>query len=60
MKLGTSVLLEIMASFQDAILQEKDISDLLREIDTVEKEGKLELSPEYIAAHPRAGAWQVN
>lgn len=57
MKFGKSVLLEIVDLFRDGILTGNDISQALREIDLVANNGTLELSPEYIKSHPRAGDW---
>lgn len=69
MKLGKSALLEIVAIVQDGLVNGKDISQSLRELDLVEKVGslmipsetedlgKLVLSSEYVASHPRASDW---
>ena len=47
MKLGKTVLLEIVAIFQDAIIGEQDASVALRNLDLQEKDGVLELSDSY-------------
>lgn len=58
MKLAGSVLIEIMAIIQDAMLGGKDASTALREIDlqeTVTSEGDktLVLTSQYLYSHPR-------
>ena len=67
MKFGKSVLLEIVDVVREGLLTGKDISQALREIDVVEKVGgllndedvgKLVLSDEYVATHPRADEWE--
>ena len=66
MKLSSEALLEIMSILQDAILNGKDASDALRELDLAEKQGgllsdedvgKLVLTEAYKLNHARAGAW---
>lgn len=68
MKLGKDVLLEIVDIVRDGLLNGKDISERLRELDLVEKQGailsetdeigKLGLSDEYRQKYPRGGDWQ--
>jgi hypothetical protein len=58
MKLAGSVLIEVMAIIQDAMLGGKDASSALRELDlqeTVTSEGEksLVLTSEYLWSHPR-------
>ena len=69
MKLSKEALLEIVAIVQDGLMNGKDISQALRDLDfdlvhglpTVDKSnidnGTLTLSSEYLAVHPRAGTW---
>lgn len=62
MKLGKSVLLEIVAIVQDSLLAQEDASARLREIDVVvdgsdgsgDFVGEVVLSPEYLKEHGRA------
>jgi len=58
MKLSSETLLEIVAIFQNAVLEGKDASQQLRELDLVsyDEEG-LVLSPEYREKYPRANIW---
>lgn len=68
MKLGKDVLLEIVDIVRDGLLNNKDISERLRELDLVERQGailsdadeigKLCLSEEYRKKYPRGGDWQ--
>lgn len=44
MKLADDALLCIIEAFRKGLMEERDISDLLRQIDLVEKEGKLGLT----------------
>jgi hypothetical protein len=63
MKLGTSVLLEIVAIVQEGLFKGTDISDGLRELDVDvygpedSDEDSIELSDAYVKAHPRATEW---
>jgi hypothetical protein len=67
MKLSKNALLEIVAIVQDGLMNGKDISQALRDLDFVEQKGailsqtddigKLTLSPDYLSVHPRAGTW---
>jgi len=60
MKLSKEALLEIVAIFQDGILENKDMSDGLRELDLIVREGSaddLTLSQAYLSSHPRADVW---
>jgi len=64
MKLSPEALLEIVAIFQNAVLEGKDASQQLRELDLVIVSGAysdtpehLTLSSEYKAAFPRATIW---
>jgi hypothetical protein len=61
MKLSPEALLEIMAIFQNAVLDGKDASQQLRELDLVVESTPaiehLTLSNEYKAAFPRATIW---
>ena len=54
MKLGPSVLLEIVSIVQKGLVQRKDISEQLREIDVEqETDGEsVRLSVKYIEEHP--------
>lgn len=47
MKLHGEVLLEIISMFQKGILEETDISELMRELDLEQKDGLLVLTEEY-------------
>jgi hypothetical protein len=64
MKLGKTALLEIVSIFQEGILSGKDVSEELRLLDltsvsqTFDQPPALELSLEYVAAHPRAEDWE--
>ena len=62
MKLGKSVLLELVAIVQEGIAKGEDISQMLRELDLVEESNEasasLELSVAYVTAHPRATDWE--
>jgi hypothetical protein len=60
MLFGKSTLLEIMAIVQEALGGFRDASQSLREIDVIERDGVLELSPEYVAAHSRSPIWEEN
>jgi hypothetical protein len=70
MKLDVMVLLEIVSLVQDGIANDRDISENLRQLDlervatvdesvpdAVQNGWVLRLSDEYLADHPRAGAW---
>lgn len=57
MKLSKEVLIEIVSIVQDGILEGRDISDGLRDLDLIQKEDQLNLSEEYVAQHPRANVW---
>ena len=57
MKLGKDVLLEIVALFQDAVIQGYDVSQALRDLDLAYGDDVLNLSMEYVSAHPRATDW---
>ena len=63
MKLGTSVLLEVVAIVQDGIYRGTDISEKLRELDVDvfgpedSDENTVELSDTYVQTHPRATEW---
>jgi hypothetical protein len=59
MKLGKTALLEITNIVLMGLLEDKDVSELLRELDVEEKEGVLEITAEYEKNHPRAGDWDV-
>jgi hypothetical protein len=50
MKLAPDTLLEIMAILQSGILEMKDISGGLRDLDLEERDGKLGLSAEYVSS----------
>ena len=58
MRLSSEALLEIVVIFQNAVLEHKDASQQLRELDFVnyDEEG-LMLSPEYKQKYPRATVW---
>ena len=63
MKLGKSVLLEIVDLVREGLMTGTDISQKLRELDVtvVDSAGeppRVELSVEYCKAHPRAGEWE--
>jgi hypothetical protein len=63
MKLGKSVLLEIMDIVREGLVTQTDISQKLRELDvSVRETGNeppvVELSVDYCKAHPRAGEWE--
>jgi hypothetical protein len=67
MKLGKSVLIELIAIFQDGLVNGKDISQSLRELDLGPQCGwanvnmipsTLELTVEYVQEHPRATDWE--
>ncbi len=71
MLLGKSVLLEIMALFQEGLVRGEDISAKLRQLDLDIKHdvseiegnpdvGRLVLSEKYIDEHPRAPFWNEN
>lgn len=47
MKLGSDVLVEIVAIIQEGLMKQIDISDKLRNLDLSEKDGRLILSEEY-------------
>lgn len=48
MKLGEDVLLEIMSILQRGLLEQRDVSQMLRDLDIVQgNEGKLNLTKEY-------------
>jgi len=64
MRLGKTVLLEIMAIVQGGILEGQDISTALRDLDLdvvgpeeSDDEDRLELSQQYLKAHPRQEEW---
>lgn len=67
MKLSKEVLLEIVDIVRDGLLNNKDISENLRQLDLEEKTGailteadeigKLVLTAEYKREHPRGGDW---
>ena len=63
MKLSGNVLLEIMSIVQDGIIENRDISESLRELDLEvvgpedSDENRLELSERYLKTHPRPGDW---
>jgi hypothetical protein len=58
MKLGPESLLEIVAIFQDAMLNGTDASQALRDLDLAENsDGTLSLSFNYLKEHPRATVW---
>ena len=63
MKLAPEVMLELVSIFQDALLNGKDASQQLRELDLVEvvsldgEPAKLQLSAEYELKYPRASVW---
>jgi len=52
MKLSAEVLVEIVSIIQKAIIEEKDASDLLRQLDLEENRitGELKLSQNYVRA----------
>jgi hypothetical protein len=57
MKFGNSVLLEIVDLVRKGLIENVDISQLLREIDVVTEtkiDTLVELSGDYIRTHPRA------
>lgn len=54
MKLGKTVLVEIVDVVQRGILEMRDVSELLRELEVVERDGEVELSDEYLIARGRA------
>lgn len=65
MKLGKTVLLEIVSIFQNALLKGEDASQALREIDISHEPDSdlsdsevVELSDSYVKAHPRADEWK--
>ena len=65
MKLGKSALLEIVAIVQDGIIEGRDISEQLRELELVPTSGEvpspgdlLELSVAYTTRYPRASDWE--
>ena len=66
MKLGKSVLLELIAIVQTGLVEGRDISEMLRELDVVvsydgnvfPEDDTLELSAGYIAKYPRATDWK--
>lgn len=75
MKLGKSVLLEIVALVQEGIMKGEDISEKLRQIDVkrcirsadddasfvgqaLSEEDTVELSVDYVTAHPRSSDWE--
>jgi hypothetical protein len=73
MKLGKTALLEIIDIVREGLLEGKDISEKLRELDlavvhgipeveggTNPNVGTLTLSDEYIKTHQRAGDWDKN
>ena len=53
MKLGEDILVEIVAIVQNGFLLQSDVSDSLRSIDLVERDGKLYLSDDYLARNGR-------
>lgn len=64
MKLSKQVLLEIVALIQDGIINDRDISENMRQLDLVPASGnvpapgdELILTQEYLLAHPRASDW---
>jgi hypothetical protein len=70
MKLGKTVLLEIVSIVQDALTGGRDASEALREIevDISDKEwtedgpsesAVVELADSYVKSHPRAGEWDA-
>lgn len=60
MKLSSEVLLEIVAIFQSAVLEGKDASQQLRDLDLAEKsDGTLGFSYNYLIEHPRATTWEA-
>lgn len=54
MKLSPEALLEIVDIFRTGLAERKDVSQCLRELDLVEENGSLKLSPGYLIEHPRA------
>ncbi len=63
MKLGKSVLLEIMDIVREGLVTGTDISQKLRDLDITVRESAgappvLELSVDYCKDHPRAGEWE--
>jgi hypothetical protein len=69
MKLGKSALLEIVAIVSDGLVNGKDISEGLRQLDLGPRNGwdnvsiapdTLELTVEYVTDHPRASDWDEN
>ena len=58
MKLAPEALLEIVAIFQNAILDGKDASQSLRDLDLCENSDReLVLTHNYLQSHPRATVW---
>lgn len=60
MKLGKTVLLEIVDIVREGLLTGNDISQGLRDIDVVvetKTEDLVELSGDYVKSHPRATDW---
>lgn len=64
MKLGKTVLVEIVALFLQGLAKNEDISVKLRQLDLVatgpQGDPVLELSDDYIKQHPREGDWDKN
>ncbi len=64
MKLGKSVLLEIMDIVREGLVTGTDMSQKLRDIDVSVMDAQpgvapvVELSVDYCKAHPRAGEWE--
>jgi hypothetical protein len=54
MKLSKEALLEIVAIFQEGLLEGKDMSQALRDLDLEIDVDKLNLTREYVNSHPRA------
>ena len=64
MKLGKTVLVEIVALFLQGLAKNEDISVKLRQLDLVamgpQEDPVLELSDDYIKQHLREGDWDKN
>lgn len=57
MKLSKDVLLEIVSLIQDGIMNGKDISENLRQLDLSSSGEELTLSADYLEKNPRAATW---
>ena len=57
MRLSKETLLEIVAIFQNGLMQGKDASQALRELDLEIGIEELVLSSDYLRGHPRATEW---